>query len=169
MSKKGVALYLAVFLVCVGISVWSEEEYSNRVVSEKLIAQIDPSSWMRESFKVSPDSKRVAYVTQVGDKQFVVVNGKEGKQYDGIWWEPIFSPDSKRLAYVAVVGTGLLGTKLFVVVGGKEGKQYDALTFLIGGRVIIIGGGRIIFDSPDSFHYLAGKGNGIYLVGERIE
>jgi hypothetical protein len=48
-----------------------------------------------------------------------------------------------------------------VVVDGKEGKQYDA--------IVTSGGGRIIFDSPDDFHYLVFKGNNIYLVEENIK
>jgi hypothetical protein len=102
----------------------------------------------------SPDSQQVAYGAQVGDKRFVVVDAREGKQYDGITAGPIFSPDSQRVAYGAK-----LGDKQFVVVDGKEGKPYDA----------IVSEGRIIFDSTDSFHYLAAKGDGIYLVEERIE
>jgi len=93
----------------------------------------------------SPDSQRVAYVAGVSNKQFVVADGKEGKQYDEIWLPPIFSPDSKQLAYAVRVGDSQ-----FVVVDGKEGKQYDN---------ILGEGGKIIFDSSDSLHYLALKGN----------
>jgi hypothetical protein len=46
-----------------------------------------------------------------------------------------------------------------VVVDGKEGKPYDSIIF-------IYNGGNIVFDSKDSFHYLARKGKGIYLVEE---
>jgi hypothetical protein len=45
-----------------------------------------------------------------------------------------------------------------VVVNGKEGQQYDGIVE-----------GRIVFDSADSLHYLAGKGADIYLVEERIQ
>ncbi len=74
------------------------------------------------------------------------------------WFEESFvvSPDSKHVAYGARVGG-----KCFVVVDGREGKKYDA--------IVSIGGGRIIFDSPDSLHYLAiKKDNEIYLVQENI-
>jgi hypothetical protein len=47
-----------------------------------------------------------------------------------------------------------------VVIDGKEGKQYDV--------IITKGGGKILFDSADRFHYLAAKGNEIYLVEEEI-
>jgi hypothetical protein len=36
-----------------------------------------------ESLVVSPDSKRVAYVANRGKKRFVVLDGEEGKEYDG--------------------------------------------------------------------------------------
>jgi hypothetical protein len=101
----------------------------------------------------------VVYVAVEGNKRFVVVDGKEGKHYDYIWGVGtlIFSPDSKRVAYAAEEGN-----KQFVVVDGKEGKQY------VG--IVTLGGGRIIFDSPDRLHYLAEKdGGGIYLVEEHIK
>ena len=103
----------------------------------------------------SPDSQRVAYGAQLGDKVFVVVDGKEGKQYDDAG-RLIFSPDSQRVAYRAGVGD-----KQFVVVDGKEGQPYDG--------IVTIGGGRIVFDSADRLHYLARKGDDIYLVEERIQ
>jgi len=82
----------------------------------------------------SPDSKRLAYGAKTGDKLFVVLDGKEEKQYDGILGgTPVFSPDSKRVAYGAKTGD-----KLFMVVDGKEEKQYDGIL-----------GGTPVF-SPDS-------------------
>jgi len=87
------------------------------IASQRLIVEIDVSSWIPESLKVSPDSKRVAYVAGVGNKWLVVVDGEEDKQYDGIRAE----------------------------------------------------GGTIIFDSPNSLHYLARKGNCFYLVEQRID
>jgi hypothetical protein len=50
---------------------FAEEKSLNRENSEKLIVQID--SFIKESIRVSPDNKRVAYVTRIGNKQFVVV------------------------------------------------------------------------------------------------
>jgi Tol biopolymer transport system component len=102
----------------------------------------------------SPDSNRMAYEASVGNKRVVVVDGKEQKQYDGID-TLTFSPDSKRVAYGAKGGT----RNWFVVVDGNEGKKYDSL---------LRGGNRVIFDSPDAFHYLAETGERIYLVEETI-
>jgi hypothetical protein len=40
--------------------------------------------WSERSFKVSPDSRRLAYPARLGNKWFVVVGGNEEKQYDVI-------------------------------------------------------------------------------------
>ena len=106
MVRKAQAVGLALFLVGIAITAWGQEKSPTRIVSEKLIGKIHPSS-VAESFKVSPESKRVAYVAVsrglfTGDKLFVVVDGKEEKPYDGIVaGTPIFSPDSKRVVYTA--------------------------------------------------------------------
>ena len=94
-----------------------------RVMSARLIGRIlAPPGW--GSVTVSPDSRRVSYGAGAGDKQFVVVDGREEKQYDAILeGTPLFSPDSRRVAYVAGVGD-----KQFVVVNGREEKQYDGIT-----------------------------------------
>ena len=99
----------------------------------------------------------MAYAARVGDKWLVVVDEEEGKEYDDIaQGTPIFSPDSKRVAYGAFVGDRQL-----VVVDGEEGKEYCG--------IITTGGGRVIFDSPESLHYFALKGDDIYLVEERVK
>ena len=52
-----------------------------------------------------------------------------------------------------------LDNKESVVVDGEGGHAYDA----------ILGQGEFIFDAPDSFHYMAAKGNNIYLVEEKLK
>jgi hypothetical protein len=191
MYRKLIVLCLFVFLFCISIAAWTQEKFQDRVVSERLICQIDLSSWIKESLIVSPDNKRIAYAVRVDNKQVVVVDGKMEKQYDGIGiGSLIFSLDSKHMAYVAAVSN-----KQFVVVDEKEGKQYDGIGSLIfspdskhvayGARagnkqfvVVdekegkqydgIVKGGKIILDSPEALHYLAGKDRSIYLVEERI-
>jgi ankyrin repeat protein len=127
----------------------SAQSIKNRILREKLIAEIDFYSWMKESLKVSADSKRLAYAARVDNRWLVVVDGKEQKQYDGIAaGTPIFSPDSKQLAYAARAGN-----KWFVVVDGKEQKQYDGV-------------GDIPIFSPDSkrLAYAARAGNKWFVV-----
>jgi Tol biopolymer transport system component len=108
-----------------------------------------------DDFVFSPDGKRFAYAAVKDGKWFVVVDGKEEKKYDEVA-SLIFSPDSKRFAYAA-----FRDKKQFVVVNGVEGKQYDGI-FKVGESGIA----KFIFDSPDSFHYLAAEGNSVYLVEE---
>ncbi len=115
--------------------------------------------WLSPIF--SPDSTRLAYKAEKwffgkGFKKSVVVDGEEGKRYDSTCPFPIFSPDSTRMAYVAEEGD-----KEFVVVDGEEGKKYD--------HIFTLGRGRIVFDLPDTLHYLAQKGTSIYLVEEEIK
>ena len=145
MSKKFVCLFIAVFFIINSIISFAEEKPSGRDNSEKSIANIDVAPLL---FVTSPDGRHVAYVAQIGDEQFVVIDGKKGKHYDGIGRAIVFSPDSKRVAYIAIIGK-----KGVVVVDGKEEKQYDNL------------GSNIIF-SPDSRHvaYPAQSGNKQFVV-----
>ena len=118
----------------------------------------------------SPDSTRMAYVALAGNKYVAVVDEKEEKSYDFIGTIPIFSPDSRWVVYAAQISmpmfdsetmaqvTGFRNRQL-VVINGKEQKPYD--TF--------IAGGKLLFDSPDSFHYLAEDRNIIYLVEETLK
>lgn len=177
MQKKAAALSLALPILCLALPGCKREEPSSpaaspktppaesrprtytlsggRVVSESLVARIDSSSLKNGYGTVSPDSKRAAYAAIVGNKQFVIVDGKEEKKYDDIRKRTLtFNPDSKRFAYVAAARN-----KQLVVVDGKEGTRYDDMA----------PGSAVIFDSPNSLHYLALKGNNIYLVEETIE
>lgn len=125
-------------------------------VSERLVVKVDFSSWIPASFKISPDSKRVAYAVMEKGKWFVVVDGEEEKRYQYVAVGTlIFSPDSKRVAYRA-----RMVDKWFVVVDGEEGKRYDE-----------IGKSTPIFspDDPDSIHYMALLGSSIYAVEARIK
>jgi len=127
----------------------------------------------------SPDSRRVAYEARRKDRQFVVVDGAEGKEfeplepgngsvfssaysldllldsfssYDWIDPRPVFSPDSKRLAHVLK-----RGTKLAAVVDGEEGEEYDSI-------------GPMVF-SPDSkrFGYRARRAGKLFAVIDGAE
>ena len=166
---------------------------SKRKASEKLIANVDFSKWIKATFKTSPDNRHIAYVTKEGNKAFVTVDGKKEKQYDGIEISgSIFSPDNKHVAYIAISGN-----KCFAVMDGKEGKQYDAIDELVfspdskflaykaqisaqwfvaldgkeGKRydeIINSGSRTLTFDSRNNVHYLARMGDKIYMVENRI-
>jgi len=88
-----------------------------------------------KDLKFSSNNKQLAYVATICEKgetkyypercdggkskDFIVLNGKEGRAYDSIG-EFNFSPDSNQLAYVAKKeGRG------FVVINEKEGEIYD--------------------------------------------
>jgi len=66
-----------------------------------------------------------------------------------------FSPDSRRLAYGVQIDTSWV-----VVLDGQAGKPYENL--------LSVGGGKIVFDAPERFHYLATRGQDIYVVQERL-
>lgn len=156
MQVKPIPLYLIICLLFIGVVARAEEEVARKVASEKLVGEVGSALFLK-SLRVSPDGRRVAYVAQVDNGWLVVVDAEERKEYDGIMeGTPIFSPDSKRVAYGARVGD-----KQFVVVDGERGRQYDA--------IIARGGGRIVFNPPDSLHYLGTRGDKIYLVQETLK
>jgi len=195
MMQGFVALCWTGFLV-LGIGTgWAQDQYPDRAAAEKLIAPIDASIWLPDTFRVSLDRKRVAYAAQVDDKQFIVVDGIDGKLYDGIVkGSLIFSADSKRFAFVAREEN-----QQIVVVDGAEGKPYDAITInpmfnpdsrkvvyaaQTGDKVCVVvdgkegkpydeilhsGRGKIVFNSAEQISYFARNGNSIVLVEEKIE
>jgi Tol biopolymer transport system component len=194
MTKIGITLCLASLLVLGTGTVWAQERYPDRGAVEKLVAPIDSSIWLPDTFRISPDMKRVAYVAQVNDQEFVVVDGIEGKPFDEIIkWSLIFSWDSKRFAYIAKEDN-----KQIVVVDGAEGKPYDVVktnpmfnpdckkivyVAQAGDKVCVVvdgkegkvydeilstGGGKIVFDSADQIHYYARSGNSVVYVEEKI-
>jgi hypothetical protein len=127
MKRKVIALGLALFVLGCGVAIHYpthfhyviELEKGGRMeVSGRLLDTIDPSSSVAKSFKVSPDSRRIAYAAKRGKKWLVVVDGQEGKKYDNI--------------------------------------------------IVAMEVGKIVWDNPDQIHYLAQKGNAVYLVEEKL-
>jgi len=137
----------------------------------------------------SPDGRILAYMAGMGSKQFSVVNGEKGKEYDSLGSRfflanPVFSPDSRRMAYPARIGE-----KWSVVIDGIEGQFYDEILVFPGGPKVfesfdnhpyyhcfknridteLANRGKIIFDYPDKIHYLALQGDTVYLIEEKIE
>jgi hypothetical protein len=117
MPGRPIASCIAVLLAFNVAAALAEVEPPRREISETLIARSDSSSWIPDSLRIGPNGKRVAYGTKAGNRWRVVIDGKEGKHYDGI---------------------------------------------------VLRAGGRVVFDSSDSLHYLAVKGDSIYLVEEKI-
>ena len=116
---------LLVLILCAFLSSPSTSANNNdeALRSEKNLGHVDESAWKQASFQTSENGRRFAYVTQVGGKQAVVVDGNRGKLYDGIGKrETFFSPDSKRVAYVAK-----LKDNWYIVRDGVAGKAYEAL------------------------------------------
>ena len=104
---------------------------------------------------LSPDGKRSAYQArnEKGGRVFMVVDGKEGPQYDEIAdTETVFSPDGKRLAYRATNG----GRFLFVT-DGRESRAYDKA----GGALFSSGGERVA--------YRAKRGDAAFVVSDGLE
>ncbi len=148
---------------------------SRRVTTKQTpLARVPPDTWATHLVQHSPDMRRVAYVQQEGSQQRVIVNGQEGRLYEGIGQGSlVFSPDSQQLAYVAKIGggvelvetanigdihiTGLRQTRpkqMIVVVGGEDGKPHDGVL-----------AGTVVF-SPDSCHlaYVAAVGDRNFVV-----
>ena len=101
----------------------------------------------------SPDNSRFAYAAENDARRFVNDGGAESQKYQDIF-SVSYSPDNKRLLYSA-----RQNNKELVVVDGNEGRSYDS----------ILGQGQVVFDSPNSFHYMAAQGKNILLVEESIE
>ncbi|MGB9133186.1 MAG: hypothetical protein ACP5N0_00520 [Methanosarcina sp.] len=137
----------------------------------------------------SPDSTRMAYLNRSEKGYSLVVAGPggktEGKTYEDIKNDVIFSPDSTRLAYYARIGE-----KWIAVIDGSDGKQYDEIIPPIvfspdskkvaylakaGDKLaVVIGGEEKLYDnayglkfSPDSNHlayYISKGGSGSFVV-----
>ncbi len=110
---------------------------------------------IKQQIKFSRDGRRVAYVAGRGKKFLVVVDGKEGPEYDRISvGAPSFSPDGRRVSYFAE-----RGGKTFAVVDGIESKPFD------------YGSSDAPIFSPDSSHviYMARHGQQTHIVIDGAE
>ena len=67
----------------------------------------------------SPDSRRLGYAARRESKWFAVIDGKEGKAYDGAA-EVVFSSDSRHWAHLAK-----RDDKALIVLDGVESRAYD--------------------------------------------
>jgi WD40 repeat protein len=76
----------------------------------------------------SPDGQRIAFVAWHGGKRTVVLDGKNGPEFDAIT-KPSFSPDGRRIVYEAarLYPDGSQKDTWFVVVDGQPKPEYDGL------------------------------------------
>ena len=151
----GLAIII-LFLVLLGAQ--EKEEQINLVTSETSLGKIPAGSILR-SLVVSPDNRSVAYgVRREGKRIYVIVNGTEGKEYDGIMTgTPIFSPDNKTVVYAA-----RQGTKWCVVINKTEGKTYDGI--MAGTPIMTAFTPRVV--SPPCWNITAWKNRPIRTAGK---
>ena len=91
MRSKVMALCLAVFLGPVASGA-GKPEAPDRVAGEQVLARFAGSSLIAASFKVSPDGRRAAYVTQSGGRQVVHVDGTASEPHGAVVaGTPLFS------------------------------------------------------------------------------
>jgi len=129
---------------------------SGRVVLDGREGQVHTGG-MPSDIAWSPMGNRLAYrAAAPGRGMLVVLDGKPGKRYDGVFTGTLtFSPDGKHIAYIA-----RRGKKQFVVVDETEGRAFDWISSKDAG---------VVFDSPSSFHYIAGDGLNVLLVEETLK
>ncbi len=114
------------------------------------------------SMVFSPDSRRAAFHAQTDGKWVLVVNAPDGTyssrfKSDSVLNETLgFTPDGKYLLYAAMTN----GRPHMVVNGQPAQSFYEAIWN--------INGGRIVFDAPTSFSYIALKDGKINLVREAM-
>jgi hypothetical protein len=91
------------------------------VVNGKKVEGSDCVRILKVTF--SPDSKHFAAVCSLANNvNFVLIDGKKGQQYDGIWMPETlaFSPDSSKVGYIAQSAG-----KYFAVINEDESEAFD--------------------------------------------
>jgi hypothetical protein len=102
--------------------------YEAKKGKEHLVV-LDGKEWplkaqvVQESFRLSPDNKRLALIAWHQDKWQVMLDGHPDPPFDFIFMDSLkFSPDSKHVGYLA-----LMKGKLTAVVDGRVRGQWDIL------------------------------------------
>lgn len=109
-----------------------------------------------KSLVFSPDGSRLAYVARNLSKWFVVVDGKEGPQFDDINEKSLaFSPDGEHLAYIAKNYN-----KYTVVIDDEKGTEYDYMPDWT----------HLVWRSSTRLHYLLlDINNDVYVISETVK
>jgi hypothetical protein len=91
--------------------------------SKRLLYVASPSGKTRKVASAAMQTNRVHFYGMSPEgKVFVVVDGKENKEYEGIDVASLcFSPNSERIAYLGLQA----GKWLAVIDGSEEGQEYD--------------------------------------------
>ncbi len=108
-------LFLLILLPCVFAG-----DFSYRVFLEEPLVSID-QSLVPDSFKISSNGMRYAYIINDKKRFKVIVDGKEHRSYEDIA-NLCFTPDGNHLAYIAK-----RDNRYFLVYDGVEGKGYDRI------------------------------------------
>ena len=107
----------------------------------------------------SPDGQHVAVWAKAENREFVVLDGQPQPAFEKVDpWQLIFSPDSRRLA--TVVKNGKLNS--IAVDGVPSSLGFDEVLPAHSSRQ------AIVFDSPDTFHYVGLRKQTFVLVDEQI-
>jgi hypothetical protein len=97
----------------------------------KEMGTVENETFLPGSVRVSADFKHITYAVRVGERQRVVVDGKEHKIYDGVMiGTPMFLGNTSQVVYIAKEsgekkGEETVGDKWFLVLGDKGYKKYD--------------------------------------------
>lgn len=156
--------------------------------------QYDPmpaESTQLESIVFSPDSQHTAHVTQVGDNKAVVWDGSEGTAFRQVFFPPQFSPDSQHIAYIAQEGdeksvvhdmqegkaySAIKDSRIlfspdgqhFAYVGIEDGKEHMVVDTHASEAYDFVMFDEHLFDTAGTFHYLAGEGDKILWIEDRL-
>jgi Tol biopolymer transport system component len=112
-----------------------------------LVDTIDVNRSRSDTFAASPDGTRMAWASL--DEQgrgHVVIDGKAGTNYAGLFGKPVFSPDSRRVAHLAmntqnlwfVVADGVENRNKYPSVKGHSAVAPDLLFSLDGRRLAYV-------------------------------
>lgn len=103
-----------------------------------------------------PDSARFAYLARRGPDWFVVADGKPGKSHPHIFGNSLaFTADGRHVLFAS-----RSGGRSYAVADDRPGAPYHLL-FAEEDRPVAV-------DSAGAFHYLALRGDSVFVVEERI-
>src|SRR5262245_38322798 len=131
------------------VTLWllgSTEAGNAAAVEARRLASVPQDAKLKGVFQ-SPDPRRVGLIAKRGAKEFAVLDGIPGEEFDAISSALTFSPNAHSVAYIA-----RNGGEQFAILNGFRSEGYDSIlspTF-----------------SPDSsrFVYAAAKGSRRYLI-----